>query len=112
MDKVKFIHLRVRDQLHPHAPPMSTGGYTIAYQCTKVLLPNGLEHSRVRVTWAQCSNKENYCRKIGRNVSSGRLEKCRGLIVDLGSEPEELITPSWVLERLQKIGFHELTSYK
>lgn len=57
---MKFIHLRSGTK----------GGYTIAYE--KVDSPEQYD-SLYRWSYAQCSNKDNYCKKIGRDIAMGRI---------------------------------------
>lgn len=61
---VKYIHLRRRDPFFGHLEP--TGGITVAYDISP--------DNKVSYAFSQCSNKDHYNRKIGRAVSSGRLE--------------------------------------
>lgn len=66
---IRFIHLRRRDAFWGHLEP--TGGITVAYD----IEPDG----KVRYTFAQCSNKDHYDKRIGRLVSTGRLEANRNV---------------------------------
>jgi hypothetical protein len=59
---MKYIHLRHQyDGLI-----MPTGGMTIAYD---------IDQDRVFYAVARCSVKDNFCRRIGRTVASGRWDK-------------------------------------
>jgi hypothetical protein len=59
---IKFIHLRRRDPFDGHLEPK--GGITVAYD---------IIDGKVHYVQAQCSDKDHYCKAIGRAISSGRL---------------------------------------
>lgn len=58
-DKLKFFHLRSKT---------SNRGTTIAYYIE-------VEAKRVYYRVARCNPKDNFCYRIGRDISSGRLKK-------------------------------------
>jgi hypothetical protein len=60
---VRFIHLRRRDPFFGHLEP--TGGITVAYD----VAPD----NTVSYAFAQCSNKDHYCKAAGRAESTKRL---------------------------------------
>jgi len=61
---VRYIHLRERDIFGCLRP---TGGVTVAYDVA--------DNGTVTYTHSECSWKDHYCKRIGRSVSQGRLEK-------------------------------------
>jgi hypothetical protein len=65
---VQFIHLRNKWKLYNVVPPKwhyeSKGGMTIAYAVTG---------TNVRWAYSKCSHNDNFNRKIGRDISTGRL---------------------------------------
>lgn len=65
----RFIHLRRRDPFFGHLEPK--GGITVAYDID----PAGTVH----YTFSQCSNKDHYNKRIGRLVSTGRLQANRNI---------------------------------
>jgi hypothetical protein len=74
---IKFIHLRRRDPFWGFLEP--TGGVTVAYDIDDTGL--------VTYTDAKCSDKDHYCKAIGRAISSGRLKK--------GNTPEVHVVSSF-----------------
>lgn len=64
---IKFIHQRWLDDSSPlndmRISPF--GGITIAYQ--------QVGNNRYHVSYARCNGRDHYCKRIGRNISSGRL---------------------------------------
>lgn len=66
---IKFKHFRYYNNEHllPH------GGQTVAYVDQTPLFPRDVPHT-FRVAYAICSDKDNFNKKIGRLVSSGRLK--------------------------------------
>lgn len=78
---VKFLHLRVKDS--------QKGGQTIAY---KVL------GQSVAFSSAMCSDRDNYCRKTGRAIATGRLNA--GKNTQINCDPTKPIDAI-----LQEIGY-------
>lgn len=62
---IKFVHLRRRDPFFGQLDPR--GGVTIAYDID--------DTGKVSYTHSICSDRDHYCRRIGRMVSTGRLVK-------------------------------------
>lgn len=63
-DRIRYIHLR-----RPNAErtlPLSRGGLTIAYQEDEAT-------NKIKFAVAECSDKDNFSRKTGRNIASARL---------------------------------------
>lgn len=58
---VHYIHLRDRDE---NGRPLTRGGVTIAY----INL-----HDVITLAVAVCSQKDNFCRRLGRNIARGRV---------------------------------------
>ena len=62
----KFIHIRIQSiitgELHP------CGGTTLAYDYDP-------DSKMISYQFAQCSRKDNYNKKVGRTIASGRLDK-------------------------------------
>jgi hypothetical protein len=56
------------------------GGITFCYE----FLPDG----KVRASRAQCSTKENYCRRIGRDIARGRMETGKYMVFDYSTYTE------------------------
>jgi hypothetical protein len=73
---IKYIHLRRRHPLYGTLE--ATGGVTVAYELTGeppdpvVFNPNRAPRM-VEYTYAICSPKDHYTRKIGRDIARGRL---------------------------------------
>lgn len=74
--EVRFTHMRrARDGefVHPYdmrqnrLQPLPTGGFTLA----RVNLPDGEQIVGV----AECSQRDNFCKKIGRDIALGRALK-------------------------------------
>lgn len=65
--KIKYIHLR---KLDSNGKPLTKGGATIAYT---VSTPSIDGITKVEYDVAYCSDNDNFSKKIGRNVSGGRL---------------------------------------
>lgn len=59
--KTFFVHLRYYNDA---GQPTNTGGITIAYQD---------EGEKLRVAFSRCHWNDNFCRRIGRNIATGRL---------------------------------------
>lgn len=60
---MKYLHLRERDR-SGHIKPK--GGVTVAYR---------QRDDRVEFSVAKCSSNEHFCKRIGRDVSMGRMVK-------------------------------------
>lgn len=69
-NKTFFIHLRYFNQ---YSQPTNSGGVTIAYKD---------EGSKLRVAFSRCNWKDNFCRRIGRNIATGRLRSGDCYLVD------------------------------
>src|SRR5258706_13890006 len=69
---VKFVHLRDIDMDNGQALPQ--GGITVAFTLVKEREdPEGTD-----LYWAaraECSQRDNFCKKIGRSIAAGRLRK-------------------------------------
>ena len=63
MEKIKFIHFRRRDKNYEL---LATGGLTMAAMI-------GEDNKVFRLSLAYCSNKDNYNKKIGRAITTGRI---------------------------------------
>lgn len=50
------------------------GGITFAYE----FLPDG----KVKAAMARCSTKDNYCKRVGRAISRGRMETGHFVVLD------------------------------
>ena len=68
--KEKYIHLRYPDPRDP-AKPSGKGGLTICYQ---------VDGDEVHYAEAQCHMKDNFSRRKGRLISSGRLHKGKSFV--------------------------------
>lgn len=77
----KFMHLRKIKSNEIQAK----GGITIAY--TETITGTGTK--RIDVVTAQCSRNDVFNKKIGRNVSEGRLHTRSDLIEEILSPVEE-----------------------
>src|ERR1700731_667897 len=78
---IRFIHIR--------QPNSQKGGKTFAYVATKDL---------VEFAMAECSSRDNYCRKTGRAIATGRLNAGKSLTIKCdGTKPIDAI--------LQEIGY-------
>lgn len=64
MSKIQFIHRRNFDHMW-YAGPSTHGGATVAYQEVK---PGLIEYSVAR-----CSTRDNFNKKLGRDIATGRL---------------------------------------
>lgn len=65
MSKIQFIHRR---HFNPFTfEPTSRGGLTLAYQEVK---PGLIEYSLAR-----CSSRDNFSKKMGRDIATGRLAR-------------------------------------
>lgn len=78
MNNIQFIHRRKFKHLFDFEPA-SRGGSTIAYQEVKPGL--------IKYSTARCSSLDNFSKKIGRDVATGRLtsgkvETITGVSVD------------------------------
>lgn len=62
---IKYIHQRWSDGDHNPGDLSPFGGLTIAYQ----QVGDGKYH----IAYARCNRRDHYCKRIGRNISSGRL---------------------------------------
>lgn len=62
---IRFVHIR-RYSRELSLDPSPTGGTTIAYE---------LSGDRVIYSASRCSDKDHYNKKIGRSVTTGRMEK-------------------------------------
>jgi len=81
---VKFIHLRAGIM---DVSPF--GGTTIAYEYNP-------ETCDLRYAVAKCNPKEHYCKRVGRMVSTGRLNKApHGSLL---ADPAKKLTPQVLLD--------------
>ncbi len=65
--RVQYMHYRTHND---DGTVCATGGLTVAFTMAATL--RGVE---VRYALAQCSDKDNFCRKMGRQVAAGRLNQ-------------------------------------
>lgn len=65
MSKIQFIHRRPINLIHSMYTPASHGGFTVAYQ--------EVEPGLIEYSIAQCSNRDNFNKKLGRDIAHGRL---------------------------------------
>jgi len=72
--KIYYIHLRYENPDHAIA---NTGGITIAFH---------KEDSKLFVAYARCHWNDNYNKRIGRNIASGRLLSGDCYALNLDSE--------------------------
>lgn len=90
---IKFIHLRY---INPFNDNVETkGGFTVAY----------VEHANDTVTYAiaKCSKKDNYCKRIGRDVATGRMKAGQCMTTSLNKEkPYEVI--KLILQNMERHG--------
>lgn len=67
---VKFVHLRDIDM--DSGQPLPQGGITVAFTLVKEREdPEGTD-----LYWAaraECSQRDNFCKKVGRSIATGRL---------------------------------------
>lgn len=67
---VKFVHLREIDM--DSGQPLPQGGITVAFTLVKEREnPEGTD-----LYWAaraECSQRDNFCKKVGRSIATGRL---------------------------------------
>ena len=64
MNQIQYIHRRPFAATGPYSPA-SRGGFTVAYQEVK---PGLIEYSI-----ATCSTRDNFNKKLGRDIATGRL---------------------------------------
>jgi len=67
---VKYVHLRDIDMKNGHILP--NGGITVAF--TRV--SDRTEEGGDDLYWAaraECSSRDNFCKKVGRSIAAGRL---------------------------------------
>lgn len=64
---VKFLHVRL---LNESGRPLPKGGVTVAYRQD--------DEKIFEVSYAFCNPKDHYCKKIGRDISTGRLVSKKG----------------------------------
>lgn len=69
-NSVKFVHLREIDM--DSGQPLPQGGITVAFTLVKEREnPEGTD-----LYWAaraECSQRDNFCKKVGRSIATGRL---------------------------------------
>lgn len=69
--RIKFIHARIPETWPGKGQKWKDkGGFTIAYSPVEMG-----DKTAYHVAWAICSKKDNFNKKIGRLISSGRLLK-------------------------------------
>ena len=71
-DKIAFLHFRVLDEKNQIKPK---GGLTVAYRLYET---EGYDKVTIEYYSSFCSYKDHYNRKIGGQVSSGKLAKYGG----------------------------------
>lgn len=62
---MRYLHLRKR----VNGTPKPKGGKTVAYDV------NG---NVVTLAWAKCSKRDSYCKRIGRDIATGRYIRAFG----------------------------------
>jgi hypothetical protein len=68
MNQIHYIHRRKFSILNPEGSFIGThGGFTVAYQEVK---PGLIEYSVAR-----CSDRDNFNKKLGRDIATGRLAR-------------------------------------
>lgn len=90
-NKIRYIHLRVHDFPAPgddqDALLSPFGGTTIAYRL--------LDEKTIEYAVAECNDKDNYNKKIGRDIATGRLLKKDSPIfvysAQIGDEVEKVL---------------------
>ena len=63
-NEIYYLHLRHFDE---KGKILGKGGMTVAWQL--------LEEGKIRAGLSVCSEKDNFCRKYGRNLAKGRMEE-------------------------------------
>ena len=82
-NEIGFHHIREYEILEDNTRVVSgKGGMTVAF---REVVPGLMEY-----TWAACNVKDNFSRRIGRDISSGRLLNDKGVEVYHGSYKEFL----------------------
>ena len=76
--KLRFIHLRFWNGTGILAPD---GGYTIAYVPTS---------SHVHVAYSRCSLRDNFNKKVGRNIAAGRMQSGNYYNIPLPKDTDEI----------------------
>lgn len=88
MSKIKFIHRRPIVSINrfdgTSTDYASHGGYTIAYRVIK-------DANAVEYSIARCSKKDNFNKKMGRMISTGRLMQGVNKKIVAGSESDFLL---------------------
>lgn len=86
---LRYIHLRVHDLSNHNATPDVKGGATIAYEIRTAppLIPVVVYYI------AKCNMKDNFCKKIGRQIAGGRLMsgKCSSFTIKEDTKNSEVI---------------------
>lgn len=91
---VKFVHLREFDP--EIGEPLPNGGITVAF--TKIKdreQPEGFD-----LYWAarsECSQRDNFCKKIGRSIAAGRL-RC-GMVDEVACNKTKMKDIAEVMEQ-------------
>ena len=65
MSKIQFIHRRPSTSPTGFTGPASRGGFTVAYR--------EVDGGTVEYCVAQCSTRDNFNKKLGREIAAGRL---------------------------------------
>ena len=83
---IKYIHYRYK---RFDGTPHTKGGETFAY----VVHANG----SVTVARALCNPKDNYCKRIGRDISTGRLIKGHGKTIAINNKKlvDSILDANW-----------------
>src|SRR5258708_25220082 len=93
-NSVKFVHLREIDM--DSGQPTPTGGITVAF----TLIKERDEPDGTDLYWAaraECSHRDNFCKKIGRSIATGRLRK--GLIDEVVTNKTKMREVAEVMEQ-------------
>lgn len=89
---IRFLHIR-RMAGSAHGP-LGKGGMTVAYE---------VDDDTIRFAVAKCSQRDNYCRKTGRAIATGRLNANKDhTIVHMIGTPIEAILRN--LNHVQNVG--------
>src|ERR1700693_5119786 len=91
---VKFVHLRDIDI--EKGEPKPNGGITVAF--TKVKERDSAEgHDLYWAARAECSERDDFCKKIGRSIAAGRL-RC-GMVDEVATNKTKMREIAEVMEQ-------------
>jgi len=79
MSKIQFIHRRPVDAATRDFS--SRGGFTVAYRAVP-------EDNHVEYSVAVCSDRDNFNKKLGRDIAAGRLTRGMARRIVVGTEED------------------------